>query len=156
LRWSKAALLQIGQVHLERRRIHRHQRVELIAGRVDPLAAELELEARHAEERAGGSADLGREIRQSRNVVAGPRCFRGELLAGDLHSVAGIAGKPDDCPGQGPTRLRDSRRGHYRVAHGLDFLLVTAVLDAERPQTRGLWKTLAVAGAATASCYPNP
>ena len=40
-----AALLEIAQVHLEGGRIHGHQRVEMIARRVDPLAAELELEA---------------------------------------------------------------------------------------------------------------
>ena len=76
-----AAGLEIGQVHLERGRVHRDQSVELIARRVDALAAELELEARHPEERAGGSADLGGEIRQRGDVVAGPGRLGGELLA---------------------------------------------------------------------------
>src|SRR5439155_13818440 len=76
-----AARLEVGQMHLESGRVHGDERVEMITRRVHPLAAELELEARHAEEGAGGSADLRGKIRQGRDIVAGPRRFRGELLA---------------------------------------------------------------------------
>ena len=113
LRLSKApvftirmpARLEVGQVHLERGRVHRHQRVELIARRVDPLAAELELEARHAEQRAGGGPDLGGEVGQRRDVVAGPRRLGRELLAGHLHAVARVAGEPDHGAREGAARL---------------------------------------------------
>ena len=62
---EQPARLEVGQVHLERRRIHRDEAVETVARRVDALAAELELEARDAEQRAGRGANLGGEVRQA-------------------------------------------------------------------------------------------
>ncbi len=112
-----AARLEIGQVHLERGRVHHHQRVELIARGVDPLAAELELEARHPEEGAGGGPDLGREVGQRGDVVAGPRGLARELLAGHLHAVARVSGEPDHGARQGAAWLRSRRRGGYTLTH---------------------------------------
>ena len=111
------ARLEVGEVHLERRGVHGHQRVELVARRIDPLAAELKLEARDAEQRAGGRADLGGEIRQRRDVVPGPRRLGGELLARDLHAVAGVAGEPDHGPGERAPRLLDNSGRRHRIAH---------------------------------------
>ena len=85
--------LRSAQVHLERRRVHRHQDVELVAGRVDALAAELELEARDAEERAGGARISAGKFGSVASVVAGPGRLGGELLAGELHAVAGVPGE---------------------------------------------------------------
>ena len=47
-------------------------------------------------ERPGRGPDLGREVREGRHVVAheGTRC--GEAVPGQLHPVAGVAGKSDD------------------------------------------------------------
>ena len=41
-------------------RIHRHQRVDLVAGREDVGAGEVDLETRHAGERAGGGISAGK------------------------------------------------------------------------------------------------
>ena len=64
------------------------------------MSVELKLiwNPRHARQRAGRRADLGREVRQGADVVAedggGPR----ELGPGQLHPVAGIAGEADGDP----------------------------------------------------------
>ena len=49
-------------------------------------------------QRAGGCPDLGREVRQRRQVVAEGGGLGGEAVAGELHAVAGVAGEPDDHP----------------------------------------------------------
>ena len=89
------ALLQVGQVHLERRRVHRDQHVDRVAGREDVLRPEVDLEPAHAGQRARGGADLGREVREGGEVVAEERRGVGELAAGDLHPVAGVPGEAD-------------------------------------------------------------
>src|SRR5207247_361153 len=106
---------------LECRGVHGHQAVETVARRVDALATELKLEARDAEQCPGGSADLGREIRQRGDVVPGPRRLRRELLAGELHAVAGVAGEADDGSIQFLTTLPDTRYGRRRLAHRCSF-----------------------------------
>src|SRR5438128_550434 len=58
---EQPAGLQVLKVYLERGRIHRHEAIQAVTGRVDALAPELELEARDAEEGAGRGADLGGE-----------------------------------------------------------------------------------------------
>src|SRR5206468_12265014 len=60
--------------------------------RVHALAAELELEARHAEERAGRCTDLRGEVGQRGEVVPGPRRLGRELLTRELHAIARVAG----------------------------------------------------------------
>src|SRR5207247_2724582 len=95
---EQPAGLQVLKVYLERGRIHRHEAIQAVAGRVDALAPELELEARDAKEGAGRGADLGGEVRQGRDVIAGPRRLGRELLARGLHAVAGVPGRPDQGP----------------------------------------------------------
>ena len=95
---QRAARRQVADVRLERRRVHRHEDVRLVAGRVDVRRREADLEARHAGQRAGRGADLGREVGQRADVVAEDRRGPGELRAGQLHPVAGIAGEPDGDP----------------------------------------------------------
>ena len=51
-----------------------------------------------ARQRARRGADLGREVRQRADVVAEDRGRPGELGAGELHAVAGIAGEADRDP----------------------------------------------------------
>src|SRR5439155_16319252 len=130
---QQAAGLEIPKVHLEGGRVHRHQAVEAVAGRVDALAAELQLEAGDTEERAGGSADLGGEVRQGRDVVAGPRRLGGELLAGELHAVAGVSGKADDGALKLAPRL-GSLRGRRRLAHRSPLLSPVVIVQASRAQ----------------------
>ena len=92
---SVAALRQVAQVRLQRGRVHRHEHVGRVAGREDVVVGEVELEAGDAGQRAGRRADLGREVRQRRDVVADERRLAREAAAGQLHAVAGVAGEAD-------------------------------------------------------------
>ncbi len=112
-----AARLEVGQMHFQRSRVHRHQRIELVSRRVDALAPELELEAGDTEQRPGGRPDLRREVGQRRNVIAGPGRLRGELLAGDLHAIARVPGEPDHGPRERATGLLGYPCGRYGLAH---------------------------------------
>ena len=60
------------------------------------MVGDADLEGRDAGQRAGGRADLGREVGERREVVAEQRRGVGELGAGQLHAVAGVAGEADD------------------------------------------------------------
>ena len=91
-----AALAQRAEVNLERRRVHRHQHVDLVARGLDVARAEVDLEGRHTEQGAGGRPDFGREVREGREIVAGQRGGQGELPAGQLHAVAGVACETND------------------------------------------------------------
>ena len=108
--------LEPSEVGLQRRRVHRDQHARLVAGRGDVVIADLHLEARHAVDRAGWGADLGRILRQRRQVVAERCADRGESITGQLHAVAGITGEPHDhaCDGFGFT----PSRALYGVRHG--------------------------------------
>jgi hypothetical protein len=114
-----AALLEVGEIDLERRRIHRHEDVGLVARRLDVLAAEVDLKRADARQSAGGCTDLGRKIGQRVEVVADGGGGGGEAIAGDLHAVAGITGEPDHDPVQA---LDASRRRRFAV-HGVHRLL---------------------------------
>ena len=93
---QRAAVDEILEVGLERRRVHRDEHVGRVARRVDLRRREVELEARDAEQAAGRSADLGGEVRERRDVVAGLGGGLRELGAGELHAVARVAGEADD------------------------------------------------------------
>ena len=67
----RAARPHPSQVHLERRRVHGHEQVHLIAGRVDIHRAKVQLESAHAVGRPRRSADLRRIVGQRGQVVAG-------------------------------------------------------------------------------------
>ena len=60
------------------------------------MVGEVHLEAGDAGQRACGRPDLGREVRQRREVVAHQRRLAREAITRQLHAVAGIAGEPDD------------------------------------------------------------
>ncbi len=115
---EEPALLQVREMHLQGGGVHRHQTVQAVPRGVHPPAPELELEARHAEERAGGRADLGREVGERRDVVAGPSGLARELLTGQLHAVARIPGEAHDRAVQDAPRLDRGRRGGRGLAHG--------------------------------------
>jgi hypothetical protein len=93
---QRRALGQVAQVRLQRGRVHRHQDVGTIARGEDVVVGEMQLEARDAGERALRRADLSREVREGREVVAEDRCLLGEAVPGELHAVAGVTGDADD------------------------------------------------------------
>ncbi len=95
---QRAARLQRRQVCFQRRRVHRHQRVGVVAGGEDVARGEVDLEGGDAVRRARGGANLGREVGQGREVVADLRGGGGEAAADQLHAIAGIPGEPDDYP----------------------------------------------------------
>ena len=88
--------LEVGEVHLQRGGIHGDQRVDAIAGRVDVVRREMDLEAADARKRARRGANFGRVVGKRGEIVAVERDGIRELAAGDLHAVAGIAAEPDD------------------------------------------------------------
>ena len=90
-----AARLKVLVVDDQRGGVHRHQHVGRIARRVDVSGTEVDLEARHAGACAGRRADFRREVGERGQVVAHARGGVGELRAGQLHAVAGVAGKTD-------------------------------------------------------------
>ena len=101
-----AAGLNLREADLQSRRVHGDQNVGRIAGRVNLVVGEIELETAHPPQKPGRGADLGRVIRQradNRSRYRGDVC---ELIAGQLHAVARIAREP-----------------HRRTVH-LDELLV--------------------------------
>jgi hypothetical protein len=53
-----------ADVRAQRRRVHRDQRVDRVAGRENVGRGEMDLEAGDARERPGRGSDLGRKIRQ--------------------------------------------------------------------------------------------
>ena len=93
---QRAARLQRAEVGFERRRVHRHQRVRVVAGGEDVARGEVDLEGGDAARGAGRGADLGREVRQRREVVADVGGGGGEAVADELHTVARVPGEPDD------------------------------------------------------------
>jgi hypothetical protein len=95
---DRRAALELADVRLQRGRVHRDQHVRGVARRDDVARGEVDLEARYAGERAGRGADLRREVRQRREVVAERRRRVGEAAADELHAVAGIPGEPHDDP----------------------------------------------------------
>ena len=61
----------------------------------DLVVGDVDLERRHAGDRAGGRPDLGREVGQRGEVVAEGGAHVGEAVPGELHAVAGVAGEAD-------------------------------------------------------------
>jgi hypothetical protein len=70
--------------------------VRPVAGGEDVVVGEVDLEARDARQRAGGRADLGREVRQRGQVVSEHGALGGEPIARQLHPVARVTGEPHD------------------------------------------------------------
>ena len=59
-------LLEVLNVHLERRRIHGHEYIHRVARRIDIARRELHLESAHTGERPRGRADFRRIVREGR------------------------------------------------------------------------------------------
>ena len=125
--------LQVAQVDRQRSGVHGHQHAGPITGRVHVVAGEVDLEAADTGLGAGRGADLGRKVGEGGQVIALQRCGPSELVAGELHAVAGVAREADDdvvddLPGAG-----GCRRGH---GHGGHSLLLESAPAASRRRER--------------------
>lgn len=83
-------------VDLESSGVHGDHGVDAIAGGVDVVFRELDLEARDAEGCSLWCSDLGGEVWEGCEVVSEDCCGIGELAARELHSIAGVAAESDD------------------------------------------------------------
>ena len=95
---QRAAGLERAEVRFQRRRVHRHQRVRVVARGEDVARGEVDLEGGDAARGPGRGADLGREVGQRREVVADMGGGGGEPAADQLHAVARVPREPDDYP----------------------------------------------------------
>ena len=127
-----AARRQVPEVGLERRRVHRHEHVRGVAGRVDVRGREADLEAGDARQRARRGPDLGREVRQGGDVVAEDGRGARELRAGQLHAVARIAREPD----RDALQLLDGRGGLRGVS-----VVTRGRAPRSRPARHGLGRS---------------
>ncbi len=91
-----AARPQIRQVGLEGRRVHCHEAIGSVPGREDVVIGDLHLEGRDTGKGAGRSADLGRERREGRQIVAEIGGGVSESASGNLHAVTGVTRKAND------------------------------------------------------------
>jgi hypothetical protein len=78
---------QVFQVRSQGSRVHRDQDVGLVTRRQDVAVGDLYLERRDPGQRALGCANLRREIREGRQIVAEQCGRRREAGPGQLHSV---------------------------------------------------------------------
>ena len=95
---DRAAVLEPGQLLLQRRRVHGDQHARRVARRGDLVVADVDLERRDAGEGALGRPDLGRELGQGGQVVAEEGALGGETGTGELHAVAGVTGEANHHP----------------------------------------------------------
>jgi hypothetical protein len=58
----------------------------------------MHLERRHPRQRALRRPDLGREVRERRQIIAERRRLLGEPVTRQLHPITGITREPDDHP----------------------------------------------------------
>ncbi len=91
-----AAVLQLTELDLERRRVESDQHIRRIARGLDLARAEIDLEGGNAIRGADRRANFRRKIREGGEIVAGDRGDRGETVAGELNTIARITGEADD------------------------------------------------------------
>ena len=128
---QQAAAGQVGDVGLERGRVHHDQDVGGVARRHDVVVGEVQLEGADAGQGARRRADLGGEVGQRRQVVAEARRLAGEPVARQLHAVAGVAGEPDDDA----VELDDALHEAARRGAGRDGVQ-SSVVYLHRPRLR--------------------
>jgi hypothetical protein len=88
---DRGAAAHHAEVRLQRRRVHRDQDIRRVARREDVSRREVDLEGGDTGDGAGGRPDLGREVRQRREIVAEDGGGVGEARAGQLHAVSGVS-----------------------------------------------------------------
>ncbi len=110
----------IAEVGSQRGRVHGHEDARVVPGGQDVVVGYVDLESGHAGQGPGRGPDLGREVREGGQVVAKQGRGGRETVPGQLHAVAGIAGKADDGPVQVDYwTLMGSGIGHRFPSRGL-------------------------------------
>ena len=93
--YQQPPLGQVPQVHRQGRRVHRHQRVRLVAGGQDFPASEMHLEGGNTRYRPRRGPDLRREVREGGDGVGNHHAAVCEPFADRLHAVAGVTSETD-------------------------------------------------------------
>ena len=86
----------VGQVRLQRGRVHRDQDVRRVPRCQDDMVGEVELEARDAQQRALRRPDLCREVGKRGDVIAERGGLRGESVPGELHPITRVSCETND------------------------------------------------------------
>src|SRR5260370_42359441 len=89
-------LLEVLDIHLERRGIHGYQNVHGVARRINIARGELHLESAYPGQRARRSTDFRREVRKGCQIVAIKSGCTGGMAAGDLHDGARDTAEAED------------------------------------------------------------
>ena len=92
---QNAVGFQVRKIHLQRGGIHGDQSIHGVAGRENVVRREMHLESADAGQRARRGANFSGKVGKRRQIVAVQRDRVGELAAGDLHAVAGVAAETD-------------------------------------------------------------
>jgi hypothetical protein len=92
-----AVRFQVLDVRLEGGGIHRHQHVDGVSGRKYVARGKLNLEAAYSGKGARRGANFGWVIGKRCQVVSVERHRIGELVARNLHAVAGVSAKAENC-----------------------------------------------------------
>ena len=85
---QRPARRQVRDIGLQRSRVHRHEDIGRVSRRQDVVVGDVDLERRDAGQRARRCADLSREVRQRRQVVAEDGARAREAVTRELHPVA--------------------------------------------------------------------
>ena len=88
--------LQILDVRLKRRGVHRDEHIGCIACGLDFAGTEVDLKCGNPEQRAQRRTDFSRKIRERRKIIASQRGRQCELPTGQLHPVTRVARKADN------------------------------------------------------------
>ena len=87
---------KVTDIGFERSGIHRDENVGPVASGQDVVIGDLDLEGRHAGQRACRGTDLGRVVGLGGQVVAEKRRLGCEPVSGELHAVPGVPGEAND------------------------------------------------------------
>ena len=122
---QQAAFRQVAQIDFERGGVHHDERVRLISRRVHLVSGKLDLIPGDARGGARGGPDLRRIIRERRQVVAVQRGLAGELGAGELHAITGVARETHDGILDVDVRTRGGGFRHHFLLQGRTDEIVT-------------------------------
>ena len=128
---EQTARRQVGQMKLERGRVHGDERVEPIADGMDRVIGEADLKRVNRFEAAVRRPDLARQQRDRVHVVADPVRCGGELQPGEKHAVARVAGEAER---DGVASIDGRGRRDRRIGRGLRH---EAAPDATGPGSSG-------------------